>query len=89
MKTRPVAKLAALPSSLPPSPVCVPQARELEELAQIYVQRGLPYDLARQVSAAQHGMAWRAPCCALLSNGRGPGRGEARCRGCRVANSYS
>lgn len=26
------------------------QARELEELAQIYVSRGLPYDLARQVA---------------------------------------
>ena len=26
------------------------QARELEELAQIYVQRGLPYELARQVA---------------------------------------
>ncbi|KAL4445836.1 hypothetical protein ABPG77_009035 [Micractinium sp. CCAP 211/92] len=26
------------------------QARELEELAQIYVERGLPYDLARQVA---------------------------------------
>ena len=27
------------------------QARELEELAQIYVSRGLPYALARQVGA--------------------------------------
>ena len=38
-------------------PVCRPhaaapavQARELEELAQIYVARGLPYSLARQVA---------------------------------------
>lgn len=44
--------------SVPVSPLPLPvssstwrlQARELEELAQIYVARGLPYDLARQVS---------------------------------------
>ena len=42
-----------------PLPACLPpphththslQARELEELAQIYEQRGLPYELARQVA---------------------------------------
>lgn len=34
----------------PVKPSCpLQQARELEELAQIYVERGLPVDLARQV----------------------------------------
>lgn len=47
-----------------PSPVpALRQARELEELAQIYVSRGLPYDLARQVicqagGAGCRGLVW-------------------------------
>lgn len=41
---------------LSPSSSCPPrQARELEELAQIYVERGLPYDLARQVGMCMQG----------------------------------
>ena len=51
------------------------QARELEELAQIYVERGLPYDLARQVGRA-----------ALGTQGTAGGMRRVRvgCRWCRA-----
>lgn len=49
----PAACLPAHPACALPCPAALPanlpQARELEELAQIYVARGLPYGLAKQV----------------------------------------
>lgn len=56
------------------------QARELEELAQIYVDRGLPYDLARQVGRALGCGAcrWRAPAWTQDARWGGPAGGVPR-----------
>lgn len=87
----PLATFAKFRESQPCVPInlCL-QARELEELAQIYVARGLPYDLARQASSGA------MPCLSQAGTARvwgcdqyswGPGDACAQLEVCRLGTA--